>query len=96
MEGEMEEQEKNTLDTESLMLDAKKAILEEQHRRFQELQAAGMWPEAMQQLHVTLACAADLLKDSVALLERAVERRRRQQAQRRPNTPSSEEGPQSP
>ena len=66
------------LDTESLMLDAKKAILEEQHRRFQDLQAAGMWPEAMQQLQVTLGCAADLLKDSVGLLERAVERRKKQ------------------
>lgn len=62
-------------DAESLMLDAKKAILEEQHRRFQDLQAAGMWPEAMQQLQVTLGCAADLLKDSVNLLERAVEKR---------------------
>lgn len=65
-------------DAESLMLDAKKAILEEQHRRFQDLQSAGMWPEAMQQLQVTLGCAADLLKDSVGLLERAVERRKNQ------------------
>ena len=65
-------------DAESLMLDAKKAILEEQHRRFQDLQAAGMWPEAMQQLQVTLGCAADLLKDSVNLLERAVERKKQQ------------------
>lgn len=69
----MENQSK--FDAESLMLDAKKAILEEQHRRFQDLQAAGMWPEAMQQLQVTLGCAADLLKDSVNLLERAVEKR---------------------
>ncbi len=65
-------------DAESLILDAKKAILEDQHRRFQDLQAAGMWPEAMQQLQVTLACAADLLKDSVNLLERAVEKRKGQ------------------
>ncbi len=69
----MENQSK--FDAESLMLDAKKAILEEQHRRFQDLQAAGMWPEAMKQLQVTLGCAADLLKDSVNLLEQAVERR---------------------
>ncbi|MDT7041020.1 hypothetical protein [Candidatus Nitronereus thalassa] len=68
----------SNLDAESLMLDAKKAILEEQHRRFQELQAAGMWPEAMQQLQVTLGCAADLLKDSVNLLESAVARRKQQ------------------
>jgi len=65
-------------EAESLILDAKKAILEDQHSRFQDLQAAGMWPEAMQQLQVTLACAADLLKDSVALLERAVNKRKSQ------------------
>ena len=63
-------------DVDSLMLDAKKAILEEQHRQFQDLQQAGMWPEAMEQLQVTLVCAADLLKDSVALLERAVARKK--------------------
>lgn len=68
--------DKLNMDSESLMLDAKKAILEEQHRRFQELQAAGMWQDAMKQLHVTLGCAADLLQDSVALLEKAVERKR--------------------
>ena len=66
---------KDNFDVDSLMLDAKKAILEEQHRQFQDLQQAGMWPEAMEQLQVTLACAADLLKDSVGLLERAVARK---------------------
>jgi len=72
---------KTNFDAESLMLDAKKAILEEQHRRFQDLQAAGMWPEAMQQLQVTLGCAADLLKDSVNLLEQAVENKKSQNPQ---------------
>lgn len=67
--------EKENFDVDSLMLDAKKAILEEQHRQFQDLQQAGMWPEAMEQLQTTLACAADLLKDSVTLLERAVARK---------------------
>ncbi|WP_447968323.1 hypothetical protein [Nitrospira sp. M1] len=62
-------------EVERLMLDAKKAILQEQHRRFQELQKEGRWNDAMQQLHVTLSCAADLLKDSVGLLERAVNQR---------------------
>lgn len=71
---------KTNFDADSLMLDAKKAILEEQHRRFQDLQAAGMWPEAMQQLQVTLGCAADLLKDSVNLLERAVEKKKSETA----------------
>jgi hypothetical protein len=57
---------------ERLILDAKKAILQEQHRRFQDLQHEGRWDDAWKQLHVTLVCAADLLKDSVALLEHVV------------------------
>ena len=80
----------SNLDAESLMLDAKKAILEEQHRRFQDLQAAGMWPEAMQQLQVTLGCAADLLKDSVNLLETAVARRKQQSPPSQDLLPPSE------
>ena len=55
-----------------LMLDVKKAILQEQHQRFQNLQQEGRWDDAWKQLHVTLACAADLLKDSVTLLEHIV------------------------
>ncbi len=55
-----------------LMLDAKKAILQEQHRRFQDLQHEGRWDDAWKQLHVTLTCAADLLKDSVTMLEEVV------------------------
>ena len=64
-------------EAEQLLLDAKKAILQEQHRRFQELQSEGRWDDAMQQLHVTLSCAADLLKDSVTILEQAVARQQR-------------------
>ena len=63
---------KASKEAERLLLDAKKAILQEQHRRFQELQNEGRWDDAMKQLHVTLSCAADLLKDSVAVLEQAV------------------------
>ena len=55
-----------------LMLDAKKAILQEQHQRFQDLQREQRWDDAWKQLHVTLSCAADLLKDSVGLLEKAM------------------------
>jgi hypothetical protein len=55
-----------------LMLDAKKAILHEQHQRVQDLQREERWDDAWKQLHVTLTCAADLLKDSVGLLEKAV------------------------
>ncbi|HEX2056482.1 MAG TPA: hypothetical protein VHF07_08310 [Nitrospiraceae bacterium] len=63
-------------DADRLMLDAKQAILDEQHRRFQVLQQEGRWPEAMQQFQVTLGCASDLLNESVALLQRLVENRR--------------------
>ena len=51
------------------MLDAKKAILQAQHKRFQDLQQEGRWDDAWKQLHITLSCAADLLKDSVQMLE---------------------------
>jgi hypothetical protein len=59
-----------------LMLDAKQAILDEQHRRFQDLQREGRWPEAMRQFQVTLGCASDLLNDSIKLLQKVVENRR--------------------
>ena len=57
---------------ERLLLDAKKAILQEQHQRFQDLQREERWDDAWKQLHVTLTCAADLLKDSVGLLEKVM------------------------
>ncbi|TAJ07393.1 MAG: hypothetical protein EPO61_15680 [Nitrospirae bacterium] len=60
----------------SLMLDAKQAILEEQHRRFQSLQEEGRLQEAMQQFQVTLGCASDLLNDSLGVLERLLVERR--------------------
>ena len=69
-----------------LMLDAKKAILQEQHQRFQDLQREERWDDAWKQLHVTLTCAADLLKDSVGLLERAVNQKN--QLQPPSSTPS--------
>lgn len=60
----------------NLMIDAKQAILHEQHRRFQTLQREGRWNEAMQQFQVTLGCATDLLNESVQLLQRVIEQRR--------------------
>ncbi|MGQ0812513.1 MAG: hypothetical protein ACT4OO_14990 [Nitrospiraceae bacterium] len=62
----------NTLD--SLMLDAKQAILDEQHRRFQVLHQEGRWPEAMRQIHATLTCASDLLSESLGILDRLIAR----------------------
>jgi hypothetical protein len=64
----------------SLMLDAKQAILDEQHRRFQVLQMEGRWPEAMQQFHVTLSCASDVLTESLQLLERVLDAQKRRRA----------------
>ncbi len=56
-----------------LILDAKQAILDEQHRRFQALQEEGRWPEAMRQFQVTLGCASDLLNESLHVLERVLD-----------------------
>ena len=58
-----------------LMLDAKQAILDEQHRRFQALQREGRWSDAMRQFQVTLSCASDLLRESADLLQRVVDKR---------------------
>ena len=57
----------------SLMLDAKQAIVEEHHRRFQSLYQEGRWEEALQQIHVTLGCAADLLNESLRILDEALD-----------------------
>lgn len=77
----------NSLDC--LLLDAKQAILDEQHRRFKELQREGKWAEAMQQFQTTLSCASDLLNESLRLLERVLEK----QQPKPPDSPSSENAP---
>ena len=56
-----------------LMLDAKQAIMEEHHRRFQTLQQEGRWQEALQQMHLTLRCATDLLNESLRVLDEALD-----------------------
>jgi 2'-5' RNA ligase len=56
-----------------LMMDAKQVILEEQHQRFQDLHREGRWVEALQQMHVTLRCASDLLNESLRVLEETIE-----------------------
>jgi len=57
----------------SLLLDAKQAILDEQHRRFQMLHREGRLQEAMQQLQVTMCCATDLLNESLCVLQQVLE-----------------------
>ena len=58
---------------ESLLLDAKQAIMEEHHRRFQTHRREGEVKEAMRQFHLTVACASDLLNDSLRILEQAID-----------------------
>ena len=57
----------------SLMLDAKQAIMDAHHRRFQTLHQEGRWEEALQQIHVILSCATDLLNESLRVLEEALD-----------------------
>lgn len=57
------------MSVESLILDAKKAILEEQHRRLQVLREEGRWEAVLQQLPATLSCAADVLQHSLRMLQ---------------------------
>ena len=52
-----------------LLLDAKHAILDEHHRKFQALHEAGRLDEAMTQFHVTLSCASEVLNDALLLLD---------------------------
>ena len=56
----------------TLMLDAKQAILDDAHNRFVTLQKQGRTKEAMQQFQVTLGCATDLLNESILVLERVL------------------------
>jgi hypothetical protein len=52
-----------------LLLDAKHAILDEHHRKFQALHDEGRLDDAMRQFHVTLSCASDVLNDALRLLD---------------------------
>ena len=56
-----------------LMLDAKQAILDEHHRRFQVMHDEGRLDEAMRQVQIILSCAGDLLNDSLRLLDQTLE-----------------------
>jgi hypothetical protein len=56
-----------------LLLDAKHAILDEHHRRFQTLHDEGRLDEAMKQFQVTLCCASDVLNDALRLLDNMLE-----------------------
>lgn len=77
----------NSLDC--LLLDAKQAILDEQHRRFQALQREGKQAEAMQQFQTTMCCASDLLNESLRLLERMIQNRPKPPGSSASETPPS-------
>jgi hypothetical protein len=57
----------------SLMLDAKQAIMDEHHRRFQTFHQEGRWVEALQEIHVTLSCATDLLNESLRVIDETLD-----------------------
>lgn len=59
----------------SLMLDAKQAILDEHHQRFLAMQKEGRWMEALQQFHTTMTCVSDLLNESLRVLDEAIDSR---------------------
>jgi len=57
------------LSADCLWLDAKRAVLDEQFRRWRELTQAARRDEAANQCRATLACAADLLNESLQILD---------------------------
>jgi hypothetical protein len=71
----------------SLLLDAKQAILEEQHRRFQSLHKEGRLQEAMHQFQVTITCASDLLTESLRVLEHTLDTHGHESRRADPPTP---------
>lgn len=52
-----------------LMIEAKKAITDEQLQRFLSFARQEQWEEAARQLGVTLACVADLLDEGAQTLQ---------------------------
>ncbi len=80
----------NSIDT--LMLDAKQAILDDAHQRFLTLQKEGRTKEAMHQFQVTLSCASDLLNESISVLERVLAQQSGTEAPP-PTPPSPAAGP---
>ena len=72
-----------------LLLDAKHAILDEHHRKFQALHNEGRVNEAVKQFHVTLSCASDVLNDALRLLEETLKAHRQATLISPPSHPST-------
>ena len=77
------------ISTDCLLLDAKHAILDEHHRRFQALHDEGRLDEAMREFHVALTCASDVLGDALRLLDDMLETHRRAVLMNSPEPPST-------
>ena len=72
-----------------LLLDAKHAILDEHHRRFQALHDEGRLDESVKQFHVTLSCASDVLNDALQLLDEMLKAHSRARLLNPPSSPST-------
>ena len=72
-----------------LLLDAKHAILDEHHRKFQALHDEGRVDEAVKQFHITLNCASDVLNDALRLLDDMLEAHRQAVLLNPPSPPST-------
>ena len=72
-----------------LLLDAKHAILDDPHRKFQALHDEGRVDEAVKQFHVTLSCASDVLTDALRLLDDMLDAHRQAALLNPPSHPSS-------
>jgi hypothetical protein len=72
-----------------LLLDAKHAILDEHHRKFQALHDEGRMDEAVKQFHVTLSCASDVLTDALRLLDDMLQAHRQAALLNPPSHPST-------
>jgi hypothetical protein len=72
-----------------LLLDAKHAILDEHHRKFQALHDEGRLDDATRQFHVTLSCASDILTDALRLLDDMLEAHSRATLLNPPSNPTT-------
>lgn len=52
-----------------LMLEAKEALLDDQHRKFLQCYREGRWDEASTRLQASIFCATDLLEYSLEVLQ---------------------------
>ena len=71
-----------------LWLDAKQAVLDEQFHRWRALSQAGLRDDASRQCQATLACAADLLSESLRVLDSLIKHHEASSSPPHPSEPS--------